>query len=76
MGEYGLQELHLDYSHCHIIYFIGGGDDYFASTLLVAYRKLKGSGAKTDIFWDDKETHFVMVNKADEIIDFLNRNIR
>lgn len=58
------------------VLFIGGGGDYFASTLPVAYSKLKSSGARTDIFWEDDETHFIMVNKVDEIIDFLNRNMR
>lgn len=58
------------------VLFIGGGDDYFATSLPKAYRKLKKNGTPTDIFWDDKETHFIMVNKADEIINFLNKNIQ
>ena len=58
------------------VLFIGGGDDYFATSLPKAHRKLKKNGTPTDIFWDDKETHFIMVNKADEIINFLNKNIQ
>jgi poly(3-hydroxybutyrate) depolymerase len=58
------------------VLFIGGGDDYFASSLLKGYHKLKKNGTQTDIFWDDKETHFIMVNKTDEIIDFINKNIQ
>lgn len=57
------------------VLFIGGGDDYFATSLLNAYHKLKKNGTQTDIFWDDKETHFIMVNKMDEVINFLNKNL-
>lgn len=58
------------------VLLIGGGNDYFASSLPVAYRKFKSNGTKTDMFWDDEGTHFIMVNKTDEIIDFLNRNMQ
>jgi hypothetical protein len=37
---------------------------------------LKGNGTKTDIYWDDEETHFILVNQTDEIIDFINRNLK
>jgi hypothetical protein len=56
--------------------FIGGGDDYFSSTLPVAYDKLKNNGSKTNIYWDDNESHFIIVNKADEVINFLNKNLQ
>ena len=58
------------------VLFIGGGDDYFATSLLNAYHKLKKNGTQTDIFWDDKETHFIMVNKMDEVINFINKNLK
>jgi hypothetical protein len=57
------------------VLFVGGGDDYFASSLLRAYPKLKKNGTQTDIFWDEDESHFIMVNKADKIINFLNKNL-
>lgn len=47
-----------------------------AKTLRSAYRKFKMNGVKTDLFWDDKETHFIMVVRTDEIIDFLNENLQ
>ncbi len=58
------------------VLFIGGGDDYFSSTLPVAYDKLKNNGSKTNIYWDDNESHFIIVNKADEVINFLNKNLQ
>ena len=58
------------------VLLIGGGKDHSASSLLGAYRTLKDTGSKADLFWDDKETHFILVNQTDEIIEFLNKNIK
>lgn len=55
---------------------IGGGTDRSSRTLRSAYRKLKKNGVKTDLFWDDKKTHFIMVNRTEEIVDFLSRNLK
>ena len=57
------------------VLLIGGGKDPSSATLPQAHRTLKNNGTKTDLFWDDGETHFIMVNRADEIIDFLNENL-
>ena len=37
-------------------------------------RTLKNNGGKTDLFWDDEETHFILVNQTDEIINFVKKN--
>ena len=58
------------------VLLIGGGKDRSSGSLCGAYRKLKNNGTKAEFFWDNDETHFIMVNKADEIIDFLNKNLK
>ena len=58
------------------VLLIGGGKDHSSGLLYGAYRKLKNNGTKAELFWDNDETHFIMVNKADEIIDFLNKNLK
>ena len=55
---------------------IGGGKDHSSGSLRGAYRTLKNNGGKTDLFWDDEETHFILVNQTDEIIDFVNKNLQ
>ena len=57
------------------VLLIGGGKDRSSGSLPGAYRKLKVNGTQTDLFWEKEETHFILVNKADEIINFLNNNI-
>lgn len=47
----------------------------FRSRFFVNY-KSGSDGTKTDLFWKEDETHFIFANRADEIIDFLNRNIK
>jgi hypothetical protein len=58
------------------VLLIGGGKDHSSGSLRGAYRALKGNDTKTDIYWDDEETHFILVNHTDKIIDFINRNIK
>lgn len=58
------------------VLLIGGGKDHSSGSLRGAYRTLKLNGTKTDIYWDDDETHFILVNKTDEIIEFINRNLK
>ena len=36
----------------------------------------KNNGGKTDLFWDDEETHFILVNQTDKIIDFMSKNLK
>ena len=53
------------------VLLIGGGEDRSAGSLHSAYKELKRNGTKTDIYWQNTETHFILVNKKDEIISFL-----
>lgn len=57
------------------VLFVGGGMDHSSFSLPGAYNALKANGTPTDIYWKDEETHFILVNQVDEIVDFLNRNI-
>ena len=68
--------IHQTYPISSKVLLIGGGKDRSSGTLRSAYRKLKTNGVKTDLFWDDKDTHFIMVNRTDEIIGFLNHNLK
>lgn len=58
------------------VLFIGGGKDHSSGSLYGAYRTLKNQGSKTNIYWDKDETHFILVNQTDEIIEFLNKNLK
>lgn len=58
------------------VLLIGGGKDHSSGSLRGAHRALMNNGTKTDIYWDDEETHFILVNQTDEIIDFMNRNMK
>lgn len=68
--------IHQTYPIPSKVLLIGGGKDHSSSSLPGAYRTLKSNGTPTDLFWDDKETHFIMVNKTDEIIEFIKRNLK
>ena len=58
------------------VLLIGGGKDHSSGSLRGAYRALKNNGSKTDLFWDDEETHFILVNQTDEIINFVKKNLQ
>lgn len=68
--------IHQTYPISSKVLLIGGGKDHSAGTLQGAYRTLKNNGGKTDLYWDDEETHFILVNQTDEIINFLNKNLQ
>ena len=68
--------IHQTYPISSKVLLIGGGKDHSSGSLRGAYRTLKSNGTKTDLYWDDEETHFILVNQTDEIIDFLNRNMK
>ena len=50
--------------------------DHSSGSLRGAHRTLRSNGTKTDICWDDEETHFILVNQTDEIINFVNKNLK
>ncbi len=56
------------------ILLIGGGGDPSSSSLKPAYTKLKENGSKAELYWQNDETHYLLVNKKDEIISLLNSN--
>ena len=68
--------IHQTYPISSRVLFIGGGKDHSSGSLPKAWHILKRNGADTDLFWKDDETHFIFVNRTDEIVNFLNRNIR
>ena len=39
-------------------------------------QKAGNSKALADLFWDDEETHFILVNQTDEIINFVKKNLQ
>lgn len=67
--------IHQTYPISSKVLLIGGGIDHSSGSLRGAYRTIKTNGGRADLFWDDEETHFIFVNKADEITDFINSNI-
>lgn len=68
--------IHQTYPISSKVLLIGGGKDHSSGSLRGAYRTLKRNGTKTDLYWDDKDTHFILVNQTDEIIDFVNKNLK
>jgi hypothetical protein len=58
------------------VLLIGGGKDHSSSSLHSAYRTLKSNETETDLYWNDEDSHFIFVNRADEIIEFMNKNLR
>lgn len=57
------------------VILIGGGKDGSSTSLLPAYKRLERNGLNTALFWDEEETHFIMVNRQDEALDFLNKEM-
>ena len=51
--------------------FIGGGKDNSSRRMPSECRQLKAMGVDADIYFEEDENHFVMVNKREEIISFL-----
>ena len=54
------------------IILIGGGLDGSSRSLPGAYKQLKKQGSSSAIYWDDKATHFILVNQQNKILKFLN----
>ena len=55
---------------------IGSGGDPSAGSLKPAYARLKENGSKTDLYWQNDETHYLLVNKKEEILSFLKSNYK
>lgn len=57
------------------ILIIGGGRDHCAQSMRQGYEAIRRNGGEVRQFWDDDETHFILVNKRKEIVDFLNAEL-
>lgn len=68
--------IHQTYPISSKVLMIGGGKDHSSGSLRGAHAQLKANGTSTDIYWQDDETHFILVNRKDEIVEFLNRNLQ
>ena len=53
------------------VLLVGGGGDISSQSLKPAYTKLKKNGSKAELYWQDDETHYLLVNKSEEIVSFL-----
>lgn len=54
---------------------IGGGRDNSSCQLPVQHRELRRMGVDADIFFDTEENHYIMVNKREEILNFLKERL-
>ena len=65
--------IHQTYPIKSKVLMIGGGHDSSAGSLPPAARAFKKQGSPYSIYWDKKETHYILVNQADEICNYLNQ---
>ena len=56
--------------------FIGGGKDNSSCRMPEQCRQLKAMGVDAGIYFKDDENHFVLVNKREEIIEFLKNRMQ
>lgn len=54
---------------------IGGGKDVSACRMPEQHKKLKKMGVKSELFYDEEENHFVLVNRREEIISFIKKSL-
>lgn len=55
--------------------FIGGGNDSSARLMPQQHRAMQRMGVRSEMFFDETENHFVLVNRRQDIIDFINEQI-
>ena len=67
--------IHQTYPVRSKILMVGGGKDPSAGSNPGAYRKLQAQGSPSALYWDKDETHFILVNHQDQILEFLNREM-
>lgn len=68
--------IHQSYPVQSKVLLIGGGKDHSSGSLPGAYKTIKSQGGKTGLFWRDDETHFILVNQTEDIVNFLNESIK
>ena len=54
---------------------IGGGIDPSSNRMASQHRQLRGLGVKSEIYFDEQENHFMLVNKREEILEFLRTKV-
>lgn len=54
---------------------IGGGMDNSASRMPSQHRSLRNMGVDAEIFFDAEENHYILVNRREEIIEFLKTRL-
>ena len=57
------------------VMLFGGGEDASAAGLPSAATRLRKCGTRTALMFDKDENHYIMVHQADEMIDFLNKEM-
>lgn len=56
--------------------FIGGGKDNSSNRMPSQYHQLKAMGVDAGLYFKENETHFILVNKREEIIRFLRNRMQ
>jgi len=54
---------------------IGGGKDNSSKRMPSQYHELKRMGVDVDVFFNTNENHYIMVNKREEILEFLKKRM-
>ena len=54
---------------------VGGGKDNSANRMPAQHRELRKMGVDADIYFDADENHFILVNKHEEILEFLRKRM-
>ena len=54
---------------------IGGGKDNSSARMPEQHRQLRRMGVDADIFFDAEENHYIMVNRREEILNFLKERL-
>lgn len=54
---------------------IGGGKDNSSKRMPSQYHELKRMGVDADVFFNTNENHYIMVNKREEILEFLKKRM-
>lgn len=54
---------------------IGGGKDPSSCRMLEQYRQLKRMGVDANLYFDEADNHFILVNQRDKIIEFLKSKV-
>ena len=68
--------IHQTYPIRSKVVLIGGGKDGSSSSLPRAARTFKKQGSPYAFYWDKEETHYILVNQADDICNRLKKEFK